>query len=362
LLTGSPPYAATNGIAAVVAAHLTAPPPILSARVSGFSPRLDGVIATAMAKDPGQRFSSAREFAAAAADALEDAAAMASQPLPGSAVAPYVSRVVNGPDQAPQQGVSGPHSFPPALAQQAPGRHGAWILMAVALISAVVLITVWAALFVRSRHAAAPTVPPTAAVPTVSVADVDGLLLPSQRAAEIVGAPELFVLKDISHLVDEAAAVHLLGKDADCIGAFLPAEEFAYRTSKWSAVRRKDLSAGDGPDVFLVSQAVVVFPDADAARRALDAQIPQWSACVGRTVTARVEGKPPDQTTFGAVTNSGATLSMIQIRDGIADSGCQRAMTALENAVIDVDACRFNLANEGIGVLKAIAARIKARV
>ncbi len=72
LLTGQPPYPTANGSAAVVAAHLHAPPPKVSDLVPGLSAELDQVIATAMAKDPAQRFTSARALSDAAAEALND--------------------------------------------------------------------------------------------------------------------------------------------------------------------------------------------------------------------------------------------------------------------------------------------------
>lgn len=64
LLTGEAPFAAGAGAAvAVVAGHLHQPPPTVSDRVPGLSAAMDAVIATAMAKDPMRRFTSAGEFA-----------------------------------------------------------------------------------------------------------------------------------------------------------------------------------------------------------------------------------------------------------------------------------------------------------
>ena len=72
LLTGRTPFATTNGAAAVMAAHLHAPPPRVTDVVPGLSTQMDQVIAVGMAKDPAQRFSSARGLAEATAAALND--------------------------------------------------------------------------------------------------------------------------------------------------------------------------------------------------------------------------------------------------------------------------------------------------
>ncbi|MEU1204079.1 serine/threonine-protein kinase [Nocardia sp. NPDC005825] len=65
LLTGEPPFAATNP-GHIVMAHLTKPAPRLSDRRPDCPPPLDAVLARAMDKDPGGRFASCAEFVAAA--------------------------------------------------------------------------------------------------------------------------------------------------------------------------------------------------------------------------------------------------------------------------------------------------------
>ncbi len=69
-LTGSPPFAA-NSIERLIGAHLMAPPPRPSQLRAGSVPAaLDQVIATGMAKNPDDRYTTAGELARAAHDAL----------------------------------------------------------------------------------------------------------------------------------------------------------------------------------------------------------------------------------------------------------------------------------------------------
>jgi serine/threonine protein kinase len=70
LLTGRQPYFAAEGTTAIAIAHLHQTPPRFSDYRPGSSPRLDAVMAKALAKNPAERFDSAREFARAAGDAL----------------------------------------------------------------------------------------------------------------------------------------------------------------------------------------------------------------------------------------------------------------------------------------------------
>ncbi|MHA7651287.1 serine/threonine-protein kinase [Mycobacterium sp. ML4] len=69
-LTGQAPYEGRSEIPALVAAHLTAPPPQPSRQRPGIPVGFDEVIARGMAKEPAQRYRTAGEFGAAAARAL----------------------------------------------------------------------------------------------------------------------------------------------------------------------------------------------------------------------------------------------------------------------------------------------------
>lgn len=61
LLTGAPPFQQSNPVA-VISQHLTAAPPSLGARRPDLA-RLDDILATALAKNPHERFHSCRAFA-----------------------------------------------------------------------------------------------------------------------------------------------------------------------------------------------------------------------------------------------------------------------------------------------------------
>ncbi|MDJ0395947.1 serine/threonine-protein kinase, partial [Rhodococcus sp. G-MC3] len=78
LLTGKPPYPLATPLA-VLNAQLNAPPPIVTERRSSLRRGLNAVVATALAKDPADRFATCRELCDAVAGAL---AAPAPEPPP----------------------------------------------------------------------------------------------------------------------------------------------------------------------------------------------------------------------------------------------------------------------------------------
>ncbi len=107
LLTGKQPYFQADDVVGTIRAHLQQSQPRVSDHLSWATPDVDAVIAKALAKDPTQRYASAREFAAAAATAVREAAAArqsgpaARQDAPDSgAAAPYRRAIAPGPRSA----------------------------------------------------------------------------------------------------------------------------------------------------------------------------------------------------------------------------------------------------------------------
>lgn len=73
LLTGSTPFAAES-TAAIIDGHMRRPPPRLSSRRPGLPTAMDAVFATALAKNPDERFRTATEFACAVRQAMTSGA------------------------------------------------------------------------------------------------------------------------------------------------------------------------------------------------------------------------------------------------------------------------------------------------
>ena len=178
MLTGETPFATSGGMAGMAAAHLSMPPPRVTDRNPGLHPAIDAVIATAMAKEPEDRYASAAALCHAAALALGEGSTSpvhlynaptgvwASRPAPGAVppapaaptypggpsgpVGPpgYPQPAWNDPGAYPSGYFSGPFTGPPGSAPPmgqvgggaVPPRRRRWRLAA--LIAAAVLVIV----------------------------------------------------------------------------------------------------------------------------------------------------------------------------------------------------------------------------
>jgi serine/threonine protein kinase len=105
-LTGSPPFSQGTEHA-VLHAHLVDPPPSVSRVRPELPLAFDGVIATAMAKDPDERFSSCGELARAARNAASGASRRVDGGLP-----PAPAETIASPPAAPSLPVAAPSPSP----------------------------------------------------------------------------------------------------------------------------------------------------------------------------------------------------------------------------------------------------------
>jgi serine/threonine protein kinase/ABC-type Fe3+-hydroxamate transport system substrate-binding protein len=185
MLTGRSPFSRSGGMAAVAAAHLTEPPPRATTLNPALPAVIDTVIARAMAKDPGDRYQSAGELAAAAARTLDEttdavrttSATRPAQPWPTERTPPpnwphhratTPARTYSGPP-APR---SGPHAlsdrpdpgqpaaFPgtPTVTPRPRRPRRRWVFTAIAAVVVLVAAVGAGALFWRDDPA--PTYPP----------------------------------------------------------------------------------------------------------------------------------------------------------------------------------------------------------
>ncbi|GAB3145886.1 hypothetical protein GCM10027058_02850 [Microbacterium neimengense] len=156
LLTGRAPYA--GDAAAIARAHLTAAPPLPSARRRGVPRALDRVVATAMLKDPADRYPDAERMRQALAAVASSAVSELSE-APTGPTRHYRTLVPASPGST-VTGDALPAAQPGSAAVR--GRWPLWIAAAAASLCVVAVIAVSAA--AGSAPSAAPSRPAPTAV------------------------------------------------------------------------------------------------------------------------------------------------------------------------------------------------------
>lgn len=353
LLTGRAPFPGTNGMAAVMLAHLQQPPPRVTELVPGLPPAMDAVIAIAMAKNPADRFPTATALAQAAANALHNPHAVLPAP--------------------PAPPLTGPAPVRP----QPPRRRRTALIGALAavalLIAGTIAVVAWPSSDpTPTNDATGPgltkqTTSPTASGPPatdVAPAALRGLLLPAAALGDDGSGGQLVPEQDGSDLLDDSATID----DPACLGAWLPAQRAVYANTTISravptgaAVQvLRELNKSLWQDSVI--QAVVAFPAkgptiAAPVGLAKGVQQNSWDGCAGHTIVVTPPGEAPQTWTFGPTrTVSGISTLMATLNGG--GGSCQRGMMIRGNVLIDVRQCRSAGGNDVTKLVSAIAARV----
>lgn len=190
--------------------------------------------------------------------------------------------------------------------------------------------------------------------PLVSVFNVERLLLSADEISEVTGAGSLEVKKRVRTMWDEGDSV----ADRDCLATWSPAQIAAYDGSGWTVVRAEILTADDDDRIDqTVTQAVVHFPDADAAQAFLSESAKSWSRCDGTTLTY-TGAERETVWSFSDFANTDGTLTMTQTRRHGQAWACQRALTVRSNVAIDTMVCGGDVTDEAADVAAGIAERM----
>ncbi|OBJ70189.1 serine/threonine-protein kinase PknH/PknJ [Mycobacterium sp. 1274756.6] len=355
MLTGRTPFADAHGAPAVMMAHLNQPPP----RPSEFAPWLprafDAVISTAMAKDPAHRFSSGAELAAAARAALHGGP-------PASAPPAGQPGFYGAPTQLSTPGTA-------AWREPAPPRRRGKILAALAGV-AVLAVAATTTVVLASRSpgddAAAP--PPPASEtstttttgpppPTVSATALDGVMLPAEQLAGMIGAPSLTKYGSMDSPAEDSPTI----EEKECLSAWAPGQRAVYSELGWVAARNQGFQDQPQMPAYRVIEAVITLPSVAATEKLLAGQTEQWTKCANTRITLNYPTPPtPQRWTLGEPTRTGNMLTIIYTMEGGAGMGCQRALTAANNAAVDVLVCRTDVTDQAVTVAEALRAKIPA--
>jgi hypothetical protein len=184
-------------------------------------------------------------------------------------------------------------------------------------------------------------------------ADLNKALLSAGEIGSIMGVSDIAVVNSAQDLQANSETV----SDPNCLGALYSAEESVYQGSGWTDVRDEVLQEPVDNSAHWVEQTAVKFPGSQLAQVFLATSLSRWSTCSGKHVTFT---GPTDEhgwqigdlnLNYGMLVQT----SMQQTPDGW---GCQHAMGAVSDVVIEVSACNRNIGNQAFDIAEKIAAKI----
>jgi serine/threonine protein kinase len=353
--------------AVVISRHLNGEPPPLSATRPDLK-MLDGVLAAALNKNPGDRYERCQDFARALAEPVGAA-------VP-AAVAPTKPAVAVAPRHLPTQSAPAAQNPPVHSTRQASTSSPKSRRLTRIAVSGLVVATAAIALtiskpwqqnrptdppastsqalnptLIKSPVLAPPPPPPPPA--TFPAASIDSLLLSPQEINDELGtyatytnsaAPiPMMSLEDSSYGMSDHAA---LVTPQECAGVVFGAEHRVYADTGFTEMRdqtfRPETYVSDETITppWIVEQTVTVYPTAEAAQALTMASQKEWESCAASTVTEDVPPEDVREFSLGTVQRNGdmLTVSMASNNHNGAQA-CQHALGVRENVVVGTRSC-----------------------
>lgn len=266
-----------------------------------------------------------------------------------------VYRPAPPPPPPPQnrQSPTDPSRFPPGPSGPPPPSRDkksrtTWLVVGggVAALMAAALVAV---IVVNTGRETVPPPPP----PTVEPSALNSLLLSPDEIDPIVGTTNLKPGEVYKKMVAEPPAI----SDAECVGAQYNAVLSVYAGSGYSMVVDQALTS-DEPRYTYVNQTAVLFPSEDQARAFLESSANTWKNCAHRTLTVTTSDGTTYNWTFADVTEGDGRIGQVVKQEGMEGYGCQHVLHVKSNAVLEVQACRDNVADDADRIADQMASNV----
>ncbi|VBA62373.1 Serine/threonine-protein kinase PknH [Mycobacterium attenuatum] len=236
---------------------------------------------------------------------------------------------------------------------------------------AVILVVVMSTVLLTNRHGTKPrhsAAPPTTTVappastsppPTLTTPDqLNGILLSADDVNVIMGASTIQLIDSYEQLDPTPITV----SNPDCQGALYAMQGPAYAGSGQTAVRAQVLSEPGRVHAHWVNQAAVTFASADDATRFVQTSTDKWKNCANRTVSVTNSKGETFRWSFTSLSGRPPNISLNDLQEGASNNwGCQHALSAVFNVVIDVNACGYHIADEGRQLADKMVAKVAGR-
>jgi len=187
------------------------------------------------------------------------------------------------------------------------------------------------------------TATPAAPIPPTTAETLPGLLLSAPAVGHALGAEEIVVSNEVSAPWNDATHFQHAGQEG-CLAIAGAAQKGVYAGAAWTAVHGQVLREPPTARQWshFATQAVVLFDDADAGARFLDAQRLSWAGCSNRELRYAQPMVGDQVWAVGPTRAERNTLTVSREQNSPQHWFCQRALSVHANVGVDVEACSLD--------------------
>ncbi|GLB84606.1 hypothetical protein SRL2020226_47300 [Mycobacterium kiyosense] len=202
--------------------------------------------------------------------------------------------------------------------------------------------------------AAVTTTAAPSAAPLVTAAQLGSLLLTEQEVNTSVGTTGILLDHNVSEMKDPGPENSL--SDERCLGALIGFQTRTYKSSGYTGMSAQLLQKPNANPGYVVVQGSAVFASARQAADFVAAQAESWQYCAGKSVTQVNSGKTSEWT-FGQLSGNPPNIALTRT---LADSPviCQHVLSAVSNAVFDVNVCAPGVINQARLIANKMATKL----
>lgn len=186
---------------------------------------------------------------------------------------------------------------------------------------------------------ATPADPP----PAATVATLPALLLSAPEVGTALGSDDVVVTREVTGPWDDSAQV-TVGSDGvgvGCLAIAGAAQRAVYEGTGWTALRGQVLREAPTAPTWshFATQAVVLFPTAEAAGEFYHRSVTQWAGCADRELGYAQQPAPDQLWRVGTVATDRDMLTVTRTQLSPQQWSCQRALSVRGAVAVDVEAC-----------------------
>jgi hypothetical protein len=189
----------------------------------------------------------------------------------------------------------------------------------------------------------AGTAMPVPPIPPTTAETLPALLLSAPDIGAALGADDIVVSGEVSAPWNDATHFQHAGQ-AGCLAIAGAAQEAVYADSGWTALHGQVLREPPTARQWshFATQAVVLFGDAGAGARFLDAQRISWAGCSNRELRYAQPMAPDQVWAVGPTRADRDSLTVSREQSSPQHWFCQRALTVHGGVGVDVEACSLD--------------------